>query len=144
MLIHKIREDSLAARKARETDKATLLVTLFAEASRAGKDDGNRDSTDEEAMKTVRKFIDGIDTSLAVLTDTALVAKAQAEKNLLLTYLPAQLSGDALRAVINEIVGTLKEKNAKAMGQVMGTLRKQYAGTFNGDEAGKLAREALA
>ena len=144
MLIHKIREDSLAARKARETDKATLLVTLFAEASRAGKDDGNRDSTDEEAMKTVRKFIDGIDTSLAVLTYTALVAKAQAEKNLLLTYLPAQLSGDALRAVINEIVGTLKEKNAKAMGQVMGILRKQYAGTFNGDEAGKLAREALA
>lgn len=42
-LLNRIRKDSLAARKAREGDKASFLITLRAEASRPGKDDGNFD-----------------------------------------------------------------------------------------------------
>lgn len=144
MLIQKIREDSLAARKARETDKATILVTLFAEAARPGKDAGNRDSTDEETVKVVRKFIKGVEDSLAVLKDPVAVAKAQAEKDILSAYLPTQLTGDALKAAIADIVQKLPEKNAKAMGQVMNGLRTLYAGAYDGVEASKLVKEALA
>jgi len=45
MLINKIKSDSLEARKARQTDTATLLTTLYSEASMIGKNLGNREST---------------------------------------------------------------------------------------------------
>ena len=50
MLINQIKSDALEARKARQTNTATLLTTLYSEASMVGKNDGNRESTDAEVL----------------------------------------------------------------------------------------------
>lgn len=144
MLLDTIRSDSLQARKARETNKATALVTLLAEAGRVGKDAGSRDSTDLEVLGVVRKFIKGLDDSLAVLTEPSAIAKAQAERHLLQAYLPAQLSGEALVRAIAAIVATMQDKSAKSMGVVMAALKSQHGGAYDGTQASKLVKAALA
>jgi uncharacterized protein len=143
MLLETIQRDSLEARKARESEKATTLVTLFAEASRPGKDAGNRTSTDEEVIKVVRKFIKGLDDSLQVLTQPEAIARAQREKHVLSAYLPSQLSGEALVRAIEGIVAPMVDKSAKSMGLVMNALRTQYGGAYDGAEASKLVKSIL-
>lgn len=143
MLLDKIKQDSLEARRARETEKATMLVTLFAEASRPGKDAGNRDSSDEEVVKVVRKFMTGLNDSLAVLTQPEAIARAHREKQLLECYLPSQLSGAALSAVVDGIVASVSDKSAKSIGVVMNALRKAHGGAYDGTEASTLVKAAL-
>jgi len=59
MLINKIKSDALEARKARKTNTATLLTTLYFEASMVGKNLENRESTDQEVLQVIEKFIKG-------------------------------------------------------------------------------------
>ena len=53
MLINQIKSDALIARKARKIDTATLLTTLYSEASMIGKNLGNRESTDQEVLQVI-------------------------------------------------------------------------------------------
>ena len=143
MLLAKIKHDSLEARKAHESEKALSLVTLYAEAARIGKDAGDRETTDLEVIAVVRKFVKGLDDSLAVLQAQDAIEKARREKNLLSAYLPVQISGDVLAGVIAAIVATATDKSAKGMGFVMNALKAQYGGTYDGVEASKLVKASL-
>lgn len=143
MLITKIQEDALAARKARDSDKSLLLVTLFAEASRKGKDDGDRLSRDEEVVETVKKFIKDLKFTLDKTTNETVIAKTKFELAVLSAYLPEMLTGETLLAAIHAIANTLPELNAKAMGTIMGQLRTQYGGAYDGKEAKNLVESLL-
>lgn len=144
MLLESLRTASLEARRAKDTDRASLLVTLYAEAARVGKDAGNRESTDDEVLKVVRKFLKGVDESLAVLTVDAARARALAEKAILEGFLPRAVTGAELEGVIQSIVATLSERSARQMGVVMKSLKEQLAGAYDGNEASALVKKALA
>jgi uncharacterized protein YqeY len=144
MLLETIRLQSVEARRAKDSVRATLLVTLFAEAARVGKDAGNRETTDEETQKVVRKFLKGVDESLAVLKDEAARALALAEKSILESFLPQRITGAPLQAVVAEIVASLPDKSAKQMGLVMRSLKERLSGAYDGAEATALVKTALA
>lgn len=151
MLIDQIKKDSLVARKARETDKATALSTLYSEASMIGKNDGNRETTDAEVVQVVKKFIKGIDETIKVLEKkigneflTVEIAEYEAEKLLFSIYLPIQLREDELIVIINDNIETSGFSSMKDMGKVMGLLKENYEGMFDGKLASKIVRESLA
>lgn len=143
MLLDIMKADSLAARKARETERATTLVTLYAEAARVGKDVDNRDSTDAEVVQVVRKFIKGLDDSLAVLTQPDAIARAQRERAIVEGYLPAQIKGEALTAVLRELLKTVPNPTIRSLGAVMTALKATHGGAYDGVEATKLVKELL-
>ena len=143
MLLEKIKEQALAARKAKDSLRATLLVTLGAEAAREGKDKGNREPTDAEVVEVVRKFLKGVRDTLTLLPEGVAKSQAQQEEAILLEFLPTQVTGDALRAHVQELVNALPEKSPKAMGAVMGALRSRLAGNYDGKEAKELVQQAL-
>jgi uncharacterized protein YqeY len=156
-MIQRLRDDALQARKdsirggtLRAQVTSTLLVTLQSEASMVGKNDGGRDPTDDEVLKIVKKFVKGVEDTLAVLLgrDNAQadprVAQLQVEKEVLDAYLPQQLTEAALAAEIAGIVAGITDKGPKAMGAVMKALKDQFAGRYDGALAGKLVKEALA
>lgn len=151
MLIDQIKKDSLVARKARETDKATALSTLYSEASMIGKNDGNRETTDTEVIQVVKKFIKGIDETIKVLEKkngneklTVEIAEYEAEKLLFSVYLPTQLRADELKVVIGGILVDNDITDMKGMCLVMKTLKENYEGQFDGGLASKIIRETLA
>lgn len=143
MLLETIKAASLAARKAKDAEQAALLTTLFAEAARIGKDAGNRETTDEETVRVVRKFLKGIDESLAVLTQDEARARALRERAVLEQFLPKLVTGAELSAVVSDIVATLPEKTPKQMGLVMKALRDRLGGAYDGNEASTLVKTAL-
>lgn len=159
-LLENIQAAALAARKARDTVRATLLVTVYAEAARVGKDDGNRVSTEEEVLKTVKKFLTGVDDTIAHLekqvqgaspeqkaqaqaTRDARMVELTAEKNILMEFLPAQVSTDTLKAYITEQVSLLSEKSPKQMGALMKQLKERFGVNYDATVASGLVKAAL-
>ena len=111
MLLEKLQAASLEARKAQNAIAAGLLTTLYSEAARVGKDQGNRVSTDDEVVAVVKKFGKNIDETLAALPETdARVAALRVEKELLAAYLPQQLDEAGLSALVAELVGALADR----------------------------------
>ena len=66
-LLAQLKKDSLLARKAADSVRATLLSTLIAEAEMVGKNAGNRESSDDEVQQTIRKFLKNNQEAAAVI-----------------------------------------------------------------------------
>lgn len=153
-LLAKIQSDSLVARKARQTETATLLTTLFSEAARVGKDDGNRESTDTEVQAVIKKFIKNNDDTLKALwipekidRDEVRCARRTAimlEQGTLQSYLPHQATFDEIKRAVAELVAGLPEKTAKQMGVVMAGLNAKFGNNFDKAVASQLVKQALA
>lgn len=139
-LLEQIKTDQLQARIAADKAKASILTTLIGEAEMVGKNDGNRDTTDQEVIATIKKFIKNIDETIAVAGSTETLV---AEKDALQVYLPRQLTEPELRVTIGNIIVTQGLSGAKAMGQLMSELKKNHAGSYDGALASRLVKELL-
>lgn len=139
-LLEQIKSDQLQARILADKPKASILTTLIGESEMVGKNDGNRDTTDQEVIATIKKFIKNIDETIAVAGPTETLV---AEKDALQLYLPRQLTEPELRVTIGNIIVTQGLSGSKAMGQLMGELKKNHAGSYDGGLASKLAKELL-
>lgn len=145
MLINRIREDMLAARKGDDAVAKSLLVTLYSEAAMVGKNKRNGDTTDDEAISMVRKFAANTEETIRLLTERGQTADAQQrELAILQAYLPRQMSRDELSEAIAAIVAEQPEKGPKVMGRVMGDLKARFGATYDGKLASELVKAALA
>jgi len=142
MLMQTLQADQLKARKAKDTVAIGLLTALVGEAAMVGKNAGNRTSTDEEVLATVRKFLKNAEETHARLIAANKDAAAITEEiKILKSYMPQQMTDDQLRAAISAI----KDTNANAnMGLVMKVLKEQHAGLYDGKRANEIAKEVLA
>jgi uncharacterized protein YqeY len=66
-----------------------------------------------------------------------------AEKAIIEEYLPAQLSEDEIRALVETAVSQLDEVSPKAMGQVIGQVKAQAGPGADGALIAKLVKERL-
>lgn len=143
MLIDQIKKDSLVARKARETNKATLLTTLYSEAFMKGKNK-NRESTDVEVVETVKKFIKNLnDTISNVQLSEQRQYEMECEIDIISVYLPKQLSEEELSVIIDNSIVDNKYSSMRDMGKIMRFLKEAYENQFDGVTANKIVRELL-
>ena len=143
-----VKAAQLQARKDKRADDASTLTTLIGEAEMIGKNDGNRVTTDAEVVAVIKKFVKNIDETLNILsTDSSKVDRVEAltkEKALLSTFLPKQLGEEELRDILSGFVSNLVDKNPKAMGKVLASLKEHFAGRYDGALASKITKELLA
>ena len=139
MLLIKIKNDQLDARKERDAIRASLLTTLYAEAVKVGKDDGNRDTRNEEVVATVRKFLKSNAEAQKVITDNEALSVLQLEQKYLEAYLPPQLTEND----INLRIELLMEDGIKDMKNIMASFKVNYPGRYDGALLSKLVKEAL-
>ncbi len=137
-LLNKVKNDMWEMKKA-ANPLAALLNTLYAEAAKVGKDAGNRESTDQEVIQTIKKFIKNSEEMLLTLksldTEIASTKKQEVEKEIsvLKLYLPQQLDTEELK----NIILSLETKN---MGDIMKHLKDNYAGLYDGKAASEIAK----
>lgn len=144
-LIDKIQKDSLAARKAGDSVRAALLITLYSEAAMIGKNAGNRETTDGEVVAVVRKFLKGVDESLAVVKDEGKIAALKTEREVLNGFLPAQMSEGEITAALESIISELSvSREPKSMGLLMKELKARFEGRYDGTKASALVKSVLA
>jgi uncharacterized protein YqeY len=72
-----------------------------------------------------------------------LVEKTQAEIDILMPYLPAQLSEDEVRELVKAAVEATGAKTQKDMGKVMGKLMPKVKGCADGKMVNNIVRSML-
>jgi uncharacterized protein YqeY len=140
-LMDKLQADQLVARKSRAAVATALLTALIGEAAMVGKNAGNRSSTDDEVLATIRKFLKNAEETRARLgeagKDTATINE---EIQILSGYLPQQMTDDQLSAAIAAII---QDTGASNMGAVMKALKERHAGLYDGRRANELIKQQL-
>lgn len=157
MLIEKIKADQVEARKARNTVEATLLTTLLGEANMVAKNAQRETPTDEEVQAVVKKFLKGIAETQTFIHKSVEAQEAhnhaylsadilnrlsvvQAEQKILEVYLPQQLSESELIQIVS---AAISEGTPGNMGALMGFLKANHAGKYDGKLASAAIKLAL-
>lgn len=141
-LIDQIKAEFLAARKDRNTLATSTFSTLLGEIERIGKNDGNRQTTDQEAVAVIKKFIKSIDEVIGYVGASDLQSLVY-EKKLIEQFLPKQMTSSELITVMNSLKEELGITNSKQMGALLKTMKERYTGLFDGKVASEIAKEIL-
>ena len=125
-ILNVIREDALAARKAKHRHKAIILTTLIAEVCR-----NIKEPNEDEVFAGIKKFLKNIDKSIEICNTPNL----QYERNVVSHYLSFQRLVE-----VNDLPGDLitiskespdKHLNEKNIGWFVGQIMKLNGGKAN-------------
>lgn len=140
--------DMKAAMKAKENGKLALNVIRMARAHirQAEIDNGHADFDDDQVLTILHKEVKQRKETLAEIKDSGredLVEATQAEIDILQKYLPAELSAEAVKKVVVEIVNAMNPEDRK-MGLVMKSVMAKLRGKADGKLISTVVREILA
>ena len=120
--------------------KAAILLAKTSEGA-------GGDLKEEDEIKILQKLVKQRKDSLEIFTQqnrTDLAQKEQEEIEIIEKFLPKQLSGDELKAIIANIIAETGASSPADMGKVMGAATKQLAGKADGKAISALVKELLA
>ena len=141
-IIQTISKEQLEARKNKDKFLSKILTTLLSEIKMVGKNK-NRDTTEEEALKVIKKFKKDIEFSINnAKLDSNKLKELKKEANVYEKYLPKLMSKEELFEVINRFVN-INSKEKSNIGSVMGYLNKNYKGLFEGKLASEITKKLL-
>lgn len=145
-MIERLKADQMIARKAKDSVKVTLLSTLIGEVTKVGKDADDRDTTDAEAIAVIKKFKKNIEDTQTLIVKqnpecgNSTVNSLKYEISLYDSYIPKQLDAESLTTTI----ATLKLHNDNIqMKDIMGYLKANFAGLYDGKLASQIANQIL-
>lgn len=139
-LVDTVQQDLVAAMKAREGDRVLALRLVLSELQKATKE-GDADELAvlrrerKRRLESASAFRDGGRAELA--------EGEEAEARIIEAYLPAELSDDELRAIVQAAIGEAGASSPKDMGQVMKAAMPKVAGRADGKRVSALVSEAL-
>ena len=107
---------------------------------------GKAELTEEQELEVVMSLAKKRKDSIQQYQDAGrndLVATEQAELAVIDAYLPAQMSDEEIRNVIQEIITKAGATSMKDMGKVMGAAMKQLKGKADGGKVQEIVKSAL-
>lgn len=102
--------------------------------------------TDEEILEVVGKAVKQRQDSIRQFEDGGrpeLAEKEKAELEILVPYLPEQLSEDELRAVVKEVIAKTGASGVADLGKVMGQAMGRVKGKADGNIVREIAKQSL-
>jgi uncharacterized protein YqeY len=140
-ILQRLKEAHLQARRERNNAASSLIGTVLGEAEQ------KKLTLDAELVQCVKKFCEGIKDTLQFakqLDDVERVKNAENELALLETFLPIQMSEDALTKAIEQIMSDSHlPKDKKSMGPVMKALKEGHTGTYDGAAASRIFNQVI-
>lgn len=142
MLIKQIEADKKVAFKERDKFKNMILTTLLSEAQMVGKNNGNRETNDEEVIACAIKFKKNVNETIKHLSKTDVAYElCQDEIKIYENYLPSLMTEEELADVIKIYIQTFV--GICNVGSIMSFLSQTYKGQYDGKMASGLARGLL-
>ena len=143
----RIMEDLKEAMKAK--DQAAMRgIRAIKSAILLFKTDGSGNELDEaNEIKLLQRLVKQRQDSLDIYTQQNRADLAQVEKDeiaVIMRYLPKQLEGAELAAVIKDIITAVGASSVKDMGKVMGAANQQLAGKADGKSISEVVKKLLA
>jgi uncharacterized protein YqeY len=148
MLKARIDQDLKSALLAGDKVLATTLrglksVILYAEVAKGARDEG---LADDEIVVLLSKEAKKRQESADLYRQGGNEEKAAAElaeKQVIETYLPTQLSDEELVKMVDEAIASVGAAGPAAMGQIIGAVKQQTAGQADGSRIAQLVKERL-
>ncbi len=144
-MVEKLDKDMIEAMKAKDKEKLTVIRMVKASLKQE-QIDHKKEINDDLLIDVVNKQIkmrkDSI-TEFEKGNRADLVEKTQNEIDILMAYLPEQLSSEEVIKVIDEIFAEVKPESQKDMGKVMKEAQAKLKGKADIKEVSTIIRERL-
>lgn len=147
MTNEELHNQMVAAMKAKDKVRLSIIRQVMAEVKNVEVNE-RRDATEEDVNSMIKRLIKQTNETLEMSrkagnnqerTDTL-----AEQVEILESLLPAQLSGEALVALIEQTIAEVGATTRKDMGRVMGALNKATGGNFDKAAAAKEVGSRLA
>jgi uncharacterized protein YqeY len=139
-VIEKLKTESMALRKVRSPVAPAILFAL-SEIDKVGKNNGNRTTTEDEAIKVIQKLIATIDENLKLNIDDGRRVSLNFEKQILLGVLPRMASETEITDFLRELFTGKRDDDIPKKGDVMKSLRDKFGALVDMKRAGQIATE---
>lgn len=146
-IINTIKADQLQSRKDKNKFLTQTLTTVMGEIEKIGKDDGNRETTDVEAVKVLRKTRSSVEFTIKTMLDVdgrANIATQAEEIQILNKYIPQQYSEDKIMNLLLDFQQELAEQEVGlTLPLAMKFLKSEHEGQYDGKLASFVVRDML-
>lgn len=147
-LKEQILSDLKEAMKAGDTKKRDTLRLLDSAVKNAEIEKQKRETglSDEEVLEVIARAVKQRQDSIRQFEDGGRPELAQAEKEeleILMPYLPAQLSEDEIRVIVKEVISASGAVSPSDMGKIMGQAMARLKGQADGNVVRKIVQEEL-
>ncbi|ERI09921.1 GatB/YqeY domain-containing protein [Aneurinibacillus aneurinilyticus] len=144
-LVDRLTDDMKQAMK--DKDKLKLSVIRMVKSSIKNEEiNQGKELSDDEVLTVLTRELKQRRDSLQEFEKAGrddLAASARDEINILMEYMPEQLSEEEIRALVNEIIQQTGASSKKDMGKVMGALMPKVKGRADGTLVSKVVQESL-
>lgn len=137
--------DMKEAMKAKDTLRLNT-IRMVRGAIKQQEIDGKKELTNDDIIAVISKEVKMRRDSLEEFTKAGrndLVENTQAEIEVLLPYLPAQLSEDEIKAIVQEAIEKTGAASPKDMGKVMGAIMPKVKGKADGKLVNTIVKSML-
>ena len=144
-MVEKLEKDMIEAMKAKDKDRLTVIRMVKASLKQE-QIDHKKEINDDLLIDVVNKQIKMRKDSISEFEKGGrqdLIDKTQAEINVLLEYLPEQLSQEEIIKVIDDIFAEVNPTGPKDMGKVMGLAQAKLKGKADMKEVSTIIKEKL-
>ena len=144
-MVEQLEKDMIEAMKNKEKDRLTVIRMVKASLKQE-QIDHKKEINDELLIDVVNKQIKMRKDSISEFEKgnrQDLIDKTNEEINILMKYLPEQLSMDEVKKIIDEIFEEVKPEGQKDMGRVMKEAQAKLKGKADMKEVSSIIREKL-
>ncbi|MCR3758195.1 GatB/YqeY domain-containing protein [Clostridium felsineum] len=144
-LKEKLQEDWKSALKSRDKFKANVISMAKAAILQVEKTDGVK-LNDEDIIGVLAKEVKQRREALVEFEKgnrQDLVDNTNAEINILMSYLPQQLTEDEIKIIVKDAAESVGASSMKDMGKIMSALMSKVKGRADGSLVSKLVKEFL-
>lgn len=147
MTYEELKDAIKAAMKAKDKDRLSILRQVHGELKNIEVNE-RREVTDADVdamlKRTIKQTKETLDGSIKAGNDQERTDRLAAQVEMLEGYLPEQVSGEALTALIDQVLAETGATAKKEMGRVMGALTQATGGNFDKAAAAKELQTRLA
>ena len=144
-MVEKLDKDMIEAMKLKDKDRL-VVIRMVKAALKQEQIDHKKEINDDLLIDVINKQIKMRRDSIIEFEKgnrKDLVEKTQKEINVLMAYLPEQLSTEEVEKIINEIFEEVKPESQKDMGKVMKEAQAKLKGKADMKEVSTIIREKL-
>ncbi len=144
-MVEKLNKDMIEAMKEKDKDRLSVIRMVKA-ALKQEEIDHKKEINDDLLIEIVNKQIKMRKDSISEFEKAGrndLKEKTQAEIDILMNYLPEQLSHEEIVKIIDEIFAEVKPSSIKEMGRVMGVASEKMKGKADMKEVSAIIKEKL-
>ena len=145
-MLQRLKKDLNAAMRARDALEVRVLRMVISDLHNR-KIAAGKELTDEQVVAALRTAVKQRQEAAEQFEAGGRRDRAEAEReeiDVIETYLPELLEGDALAAAVDEAIAAAGASSPSDMGKVMGQLMSRHQGRIDGKAANALVRDKLA